>query len=79
MSNRLKKTRIVTFKEDYKDKKGKIIYKKGSEHPVHEKTVDVLLEGGAKISHKKFDYETAIEKAKQEFEEAEDKAKEGKK
>ena len=68
MNNKEKNTRICTFKEDYKskagDKKGEVIYRKGSQHAIHYLTVKSLLAKGAKIDVKAFDPEAAIKKLK---------------
>lgn len=72
MSERLKKTRIVKFKEDYKAG-GRIIYKKDSEHPIHEKTVETLQKQGVKMDVKTVDIEKLTEKAKAAFDKAQDK------
>ena len=65
MSKKLENTRVVTFKEDYKSKIGTLVYKKGSTHAIHQKTVANLKEKGAKMDVNKFDERRAIELAKQ--------------
>ena len=65
MSKKLDNTRIVTFKEDYSSKVGTLIYKKGSTHAIHQKTVGQLKDKGAKMEVNKFDEKRAIELAKQ--------------
>ena len=67
MSNRLDNTRVVKFKADY-PKKGKVIYAKGSEHPIHFKTVETLKKNGAEMDVKEFDQKKAIAEAKKTFE-----------
>lgn len=76
LSKRLKNTRIVTFKEDYKAG-GRTIYKAGSEHAIHNVLADKLQKqiGKDGVKIKKFDEDT-IEKAKLAFEKAQkDEAK----
>ena len=70
MSKKLDNVRIVTFKEDYNSKVGIAkgndpIYRKGSKHAIHQRTVAQLKEKGAKMEVEKFDYLRAVEKAKQ--------------
>jgi hypothetical protein len=73
MSERLKKTRIVKFEEDYKAG-GRLIYAKGSEHPIHESTVETLQKQGVKFKSEKVDIDAMISKAKTEFEKSEKEA-----
>lgn len=72
MSNRLDNTRIVKFEEDYpnfpKGTAGRVIYAKGSEHPIHYKTVEKLEARGVKMKVSKFDEKAEIQKAKDELE-----------
>lgn len=70
MSNRLDNTRIVTFEENYpkEAKEGKVIYAKGSTHPIHFKTVEKLQEKKVKMKVEKFDEKTEVAKAKEAFE-----------
>lgn len=68
MSKKLDNVRIVTFKEDYTSKPGTIIYKKGSVHAIHQRTVAQLQEKGAKMEVKKYDYQRAVQLAKQAME-----------
>lgn len=44
------------------------IYKKGSVHAIHQVTVAQLKEKGAKMEVKKFDYQRAVQLAKQAME-----------
>lgn len=74
MSERLKKSRIVKFQEDY-SAGGILIYKKDSEHPIHQDTVDLLKKAGAKFKVEKIDIEKVTEAAKKAFEDAQDKEK----
>lgn len=69
---RLKNTKVVTFKEDY-NAGGMLIYKKGSTHPIHKKTVEVLKEKGVKMDVKDYDVDAEIDKAKAKFDKAKDK------
>lgn len=69
MNNKLKNTRVVTFKEDYHSKPGALlnadpIYRKGESHAIHFKLVDKLRESGAKIDAKPFDEQASIAKRK---------------
>ena len=68
VTNKEKETRIVTFKEDYASKvgktKGEVIYKKGTIHAIHFKTVQQLQEKGAKMDVKKYDKEAAEKRIK---------------
>lgn len=68
VTNKEKETRIVTFKEDYTSKpgkaKGKVIYKKGTVHAIHFKTVQQLQLNGAKMDVKKYDKEAAEKRIK---------------
>ena len=52
MSTKTENTRIVTFESDYKLKKGKVVYKKGTTHAIHKSTVEKIKESGAKCSVK---------------------------
>lgn len=75
MNNKLKNTRVVTFKEDYYGKARLAekaaepgrqvapIYKKGTSHAIHHVTVKKLQDVGAKIEVKHFDEQAAIRKA----------------
>lgn len=65
MSKKMENTRVVTFQEDYVTKAGTVVYKKGSVHAIHQKTVGQLKDKGAKMSVTKFDEQRAIQLAKQ--------------
>lgn len=61
-NNRLKNTRVVTFKEDYKVGK-KVLYKKGETHYIHVDTVEKKeLKKVATVAE--FDEEAEIKKAR---------------
>ena len=68
MNTKLKNTRVVTFEEDYFSvpgkKSGNPIYKKGSTHAIHQRTVALLKDKGAKMKVKEFDEKRAIELVK---------------
>ena len=65
MENRKKdNTRIVTFKEDYKIKGGKIVYAKGSEHAIHKVNVEKLEAKGVKMDVKTYAEAQKANKAK---------------
>lgn len=69
MSKKLDNVRIVTFTEDYSSKVSKSpIYKKGTVHAIHQRTVAQLKEKGAKMEVKKYDYQRAVQLAKQAME-----------
>lgn len=70
MSKKMDNVKIVTFTEDYTSKAGAKegggpIYKKGSTHAIHQRTVAQLKDKGAKFTAKPFDEKRAIELAKQ--------------
>lgn len=70
MSKKLDNVRIVTFKEDYNSKVGTAkgtdpVYRKGSKHAIHQRTVNQLREKGAKMDVQTYDYKRAVELAKQ--------------
>lgn len=66
MSKKLDNVRVVTFTEDYSSKVSKApIYKKGSTHAIHQRTVALLKDKGAKMTVTRFDEKRAIELAKQ--------------
>lgn len=66
--NKIKNTKIVTFREDYVSKPGKeageVIYKKGTSHAIHKSIVKELQKKGAKMEIKEPDYEAAVKRAK---------------
>lgn len=69
MNTKIKNTRVVTFEEDYFSKarvaqNGDPIYKKGSIHAIHQRTVALLKDKGAKMKVKEFDEKRAIDLAK---------------
>lgn len=68
MSKKLDNVRVVTFQDDYTSKAGTTIYKKGSVHAIHQRTVAQLKEKGAKMDVKKFDHQRAVQLAKQAME-----------
>lgn len=72
MSNRLKNTKIVTFKEDYKLNGGQVVYAKGSEHPIHKDQVEKLKKNGAKFDAKDFDM-SRLDTEKHKFEQETEK------
>lgn len=81
MSNKLKNTRVVTFKEDYTSKAGATtggepIARKGSVHAMHVNVAAMLKDKGAKIDIKEFDAEGAIKRAKARLAENRKKEKE---
>jgi len=63
--NKIKKSRKVTFEQDYKTKNGTVIYAKGSEHFIHEKTVEKLKSQKVKMQVSKIDYDASVDKAKE--------------
>lgn len=66
MSKKMDNVRVVTFTEDYSSKKSsQPIYRKGSTHAIHQRTVAQLKDKGAKFTAKPFDEKRAIELAKQ--------------
>lgn len=69
--NKIKNTRLVTFKEDYTSKPGKdegyVIYKKGTTHAIHKSIVKELVRKGAKLESKEPDYEAAVKRAKKQL------------
>lgn len=79
MNTKEKETRIVTFKEDYSSeagkKSGEVIYKKGSTHAIHFKTVKSLEAKGAKMDVKQYDKEAAEKRIKKAMQETEEKRK----
>jgi hypothetical protein len=75
MSNKLDNTRVVTFKEDYSGKNGKVIYKANSTHFIHFKTVEKLEAKKVKMDVKSFDEKKEIAKAKESFEKSKQDAK----
>lgn len=71
MSNKIKNTRVVTFKEDYISKArsgGEPIAKKGSVHAMHVNLAAMLKDKGAKIEVKEFDEAGAIKRAQARLE-----------
>lgn len=68
MSQKFDKTRIVTFEEDYTTKAGTTVYKKGTTHAIHERTVAQIKEKGAKMKVKNFDLKRAADIARQQQE-----------
>lgn len=76
MSKKMDNVRVVTFKEDYKSKISKEpIYRKGSVHAIHQKTVKALEEKGAKMDVKRFDEQREIEIAKKALAQQEKESK----
>lgn len=57
-------TRVVTFAEDYTDKGGRVIYKKGTTHAMHFQTLEKIKSKGAKIKVDALDVKKIEEKAK---------------
>lgn len=65
MKNRkTENTRIVTFKEDYKIKGGKVVYAKDTTHAIHVDTVTKLEKRKVKMDVKTFDEAKKAEKSK---------------
>lgn len=64
MGQKFDKTRIVTFDEDYVTKAGTVVYKKGTTHAIHERTVAHIKDKGAKMKVKAFDLKRAAEIAR---------------
>lgn len=62
--SKLKNVRIVTVKEDFKSKKGKVLLEKGSKHAMHQRTAQKLKDRGAKLDIAEFDYKRAVDRAK---------------
>lgn len=76
MSKKIENVRIVTFKDDYSSKISKEpIYKKGSTHAIHQKTVKQLESKGAKMEVKRFDEQREIEIAKKALADQEKESK----
>lgn len=77
INNKFKNTRKVTFQEDYfsapqkkqlEDSPGmEPIYKKGSVHYIHHKTVDSLKAKGAKMKVEEFDHAAYVSKSKKQL------------
>lgn len=65
MSSKLDNVRVVTFKEDYKSKAGKILFAKGRTIAMHVRTINKLIARGAKADVKLFDVKKAVAKAKE--------------
>jgi len=70
MSNRLDNTKVVTFKEAYKSKSGKVIYAAGSTHAIHKDLAAKLAKKSKGIDVKDFDQKGEIAKAKKAFEDS---------
>ena len=61
--------RLVTFKEDYRAKKGgKVIYLKGETHAMHQSTAEKIKNNDGKIEVKEYNRGKEIEKAKAKVE-----------
>lgn len=73
MGSKLDNVRVVTFKEDYKSKIGKVLFKKGRTVAMPVRTINKLIIRGAKADVKPFDYKAAVAKAKRERAIAEEK------
>lgn len=74
MSNKLDNTRVVEFQEDYKIKGRSLpLYKKGSKHFIHQKTVEQLKEFGAKMKVSEYPAKKKIAEAKQKLEDNREK------
>lgn len=65
MSSKLDNVRVVTFKEEFKSKAGKVLFAKGRTIAMHNRTITKLIARGAKADVKPFDKEKAIKKAKE--------------
>lgn len=69
--NKFKKTRIVTFNEDYASTPGKekaeVIYAKGSTHAIHQNIVAKLQAKSVKMSVKEFDHTAYITRSKKQL------------
>lgn len=76
--NKFKKTRIVTFEEDYASKpgkaKGEVIYRKGSTHAIHQNIVAKLQVANVKMKVKEFDHAAYITRSKKQLAENRKKA-----
>lgn len=65
-NNRYKKSRVVTFTEDFKVVRGKasvVLHKKGARILCHENIAANLKKQGASVKIETFDYEGHVEKA----------------
>lgn len=76
--NKIRNTRIVTFKEDYFSQiglkeKAEPIYRKGSTHAINITLVALLKDKGAKFDIKEFDYDGAVRRAKVQLQKNRDK------
>lgn len=67
MSNKLKNTRIVTVKKDFKTAGGKVVLAKGSEHAMHHVTAARLKARGADLDVKTLDIEKVRADARKNF------------
>ena len=69
--NKFKKTRVVTFKEDYASKpgleKGEVIFAKGSTHAIHQNTVAKLQAKSVKMDVKEFDHPAYVNRSKKQL------------
>lgn len=48
--------RVVVFQEDYKSKKGKVLYAKGSTHVIKAQLLERIEERGAKVKVQNVDF-----------------------
>lgn len=74
MSNKWDNVRVVTFKDDYKSKAGKVLFKKGRTVAMNNRTINKLIARGAKADVKPFDKEKAVRNAKKALAEREEQA-----
>lgn len=62
MSDKWDNVRVVTFKEDYKSKTGKVLYRKGRTVAMHNRNIQKMIARGAKADVKPFDREKSIKR-----------------
>lgn len=71
-NNRIKNSRKVIFKKDYKVGR-KTYYSKGETYYIHKDLVDKLKKRGADFTAENVDYESEVAKAKKRLKEVKDK------
>jgi hypothetical protein len=69
MSAKMDNVRVVTFKERYLSKSGKVLFEKGRTIAMHQRTVRKLEARGAKVDVKPFDEKKERAKLKARLEE----------
>lgn len=72
MSQKWDNVRVVTFKEDYTSKTGKVLFKKGRTIAMHNRTINKIIARGGKADVKPFDKAKAVSKAKKALAEREE-------